>query len=74
MPHGTVAAYDYASHIRRGDRRNAKLVQPEAEADGAHKGAMRRRAQRGHEREGDEVSVFSFEVPLYSPEPGHTAG
>ena len=62
MPHGTVAAYDYASHIRRGDRRNAKLVQPEAVADGAHKGAMRRRAQRGHEREADEVDVFSFEV------------
>ena len=57
LPHGTVAAYDYASHIRRGDRRNAKLVQPEAVADGVHKGAMRRRAQRGHEREGDEVSV-----------------
>ena len=51
-----------------------QLVQLEAEADGAHKGAMRRRAQRGHEREGDEVGVFSFEVPLYSPEPGRTAG
>ena len=74
LPHGTVAAYDYASHIRRGDRRNAKLVQPEAVADGAHKGAMRRRAQRGHEREGDEVSVFSFEVHCTVPSRGIPQG
>ena len=69
-----MAAYDYASHERRGGTKS--LVQLEAvnKADGAHEGAMRRRAQRGHEREGDELSVFSFEVPLYSPEPGRTAG
>ena len=45
-------------------------MQLAAEADGAHKGAMRRRAQKGHEREADEVDVFSFEVLCTVPSRG----
>ena len=45
MPHGTVAAYDYASHRRRGDEETG------AEA-GAARGGGRRGAQRREDNAG----------------------
>ena len=51
-----------------------QLVQLEAEADGAHKGAMRRRAQRGHEREGDELACSLLKSHCTVPSRGIPQG